>query len=67
MAFDRGTFFQTLRERGTGLVVRERGHYMWCYVRRAGGWKLARVIWNGGEEVDDVSLDAGTSRGGTIQ
>ena len=66
-AFDRGSFFQTLREKDSGLVVRERGHYLWLYVRRTSGWKLSRVIWNGGEEVEDVSLDAGTAEGGTIQ
>jgi ketosteroid isomerase-like protein len=60
LAFDRGSFFQTLREKGSGLVVRERGHYLWLYVRRAEGWKLSRVIWNGGEEVDDLSFDVDT-------
>jgi ketosteroid isomerase-like protein len=57
LAFDRGSFVQTLRERGTGVVIRERGHYLWLYVRRAPEWKLARVIWNGGEDVSDVVFD----------
>jgi ketosteroid isomerase-like protein len=56
-AFDRGSFFQVLREKGSGLVVRERGHYLWLYVRRPAGWKLSRVIWNGGEEVQDLAFD----------
>jgi ketosteroid isomerase-like protein len=68
LAFDRGSFFQTLRERGgSGLVVRERGHYVWLYVRRGTQWKLARVIWNGGEEVDDLSLDLDDAGEGSIQ
>ena len=59
-AFDRGSFFQTLREKDSGLVVRERGHYLWLYVRRPEGWKLARVIWNGGEEVEDLPFAVDT-------
>jgi len=67
-AFDRGSFFQTLREKdGGGLIVRERGHYVWIYIRRGAQWKLARVIWNGGEEVDDLSLDVDDATGGSIQ
>jgi ketosteroid isomerase-like protein len=62
-AFDRGSFFQTLREKDSGLVVRERGHYLWLYTRRAEGWKLSRVIWNGGEEVEDLSLDVDIEEG----
>jgi ketosteroid isomerase-like protein len=62
-AFDRGSFFQTLREKDSGLVVRERGHYLWLYVRRTEGWKLSRVIWNGGEEIEDLSFDADTEEG----
>ena len=62
-AFDRGSFFQTLREKDSGLVVHERGHYLWLYVRRAEGWKLSRVIWNGGEEIEDLSFDADTEEG----
>ena len=63
LAFDRGSFTQTLREQGTGFVVRERGHYLWLYVRRAEGWKLARVIWNGGEEVQDTEFDLDAEEG----
>ena len=37
LAFDRGSFTQTLREKETGMVVRERGHYLWLYVRRRRG------------------------------
>jgi ketosteroid isomerase-like protein len=59
-AFDRGSFFQTLREKDSGLVVRERGHYLWLYVRRAEGWKLSRVIWNGGEEIEDLPFAVDT-------
>jgi ketosteroid isomerase-like protein len=68
LAFDRGSFSQTLREKGTSEVVRERGHYLWVYVRRAAGWKLARVIWNGGEELEDLSFDgeAGVEREGSL-
>jgi ketosteroid isomerase-like protein len=58
LAFDRGSFAQTLREKGTGDVIRERGHYLWVYVRRGTDWKLARVIWNGGPELDDLSFDS---------
>ncbi len=64
LAFDRGSFSQSLREKETGMVVRERGHYLWLYVRRAEGWKLARVIWNGGEDMQDVAFDVGRRRGG---
>ena len=66
-AFDRGSFFQTLREKDSGLVVRERGHYLWLYARRPEGWKLSRVIWNGGEEVQDLSFDVETGEEGRIQ
>ena len=66
-AFDRGSFFQTLREKDSGLVVRERGHYLWLYVRRSEGWKLSRVIWNGGEEVQDPSFDLENAEVGRIQ
>ena len=57
LAFDRGSFIQSLREKETGMLVRERGHYLWLYVRRVEGWKLARVIWNGGEDLQDVAFD----------
>ena len=67
LAFDRGSFFQALREKDSGLVVRERGHYLWLYVRRPAGWKLARVIWNGGEEVQDLAFDIDTAEEGRIQ
>jgi len=67
LAFDRGSFTQTLRERGTGMVIRERGHYLWLYVRRAAGWKLARVIWNGGEDVQDLAFDVDIAEEGSIQ
>lgn len=66
-AFDRGTFFQTLREKDSGLIVRERGHYLWLYTRRPDGWKLSRVIWNGGEEVEDPSFDFDSVEEGRIQ
>jgi ketosteroid isomerase-like protein len=67
LAFDRGGFTQTLRERETGDVIRERGHYLWVYARRAQEWKLARVIWNGGEDVQDVAFDVHVAEGGSIQ
>ena len=67
LAFDRGSFFQALREKDSGLVVRERGHYLWLYVRRPAGWKLSRVIWNGGEEVQDLSFDIDVAEEGRIQ
>ena len=61
------SFFQALREKDSGLVVRERGHYLWLYVRRPAGWKLSRVIWNGGEEVQDLSFDIDVAEEGRIQ
>jgi ketosteroid isomerase-like protein len=67
LAFDRGSFAQTLREKGSSLVVRERGHYLWLYVRREPDWKLARVIWNGGEEVEDTAIDIDVTEEGSIQ
>jgi ketosteroid isomerase-like protein len=67
LAYDRGSFFQTLREKDSGLVVRERGHYLWLYVRRPEGWKLSRVIWNGGEEVQDLSFDVEPAEEGRVQ
>jgi ketosteroid isomerase-like protein len=66
LAFDRGSFTQMLRERETGVVIRERGHYLWVYARRAPGWKLARVIWNGGEDLQDVTFDVDVAEGGSI-
>ena len=66
LAFDRGSFAQTLRERDTGVVIRERGHYLWLYVRRAPEWKLARVIWNGGEDVSDLAFDVDAAEKGSI-
>ena len=67
LAFDRGSFAQSLREKETGMVLRERGHYLWLYVRRADGWKLARVIWNGGEDVQDVAFDVDAAEEGSVQ
>lgn len=66
LAFDRGRFFQTLREKDSGLVIRERGHYLWLYRLRDGEWKLSRMIWNGGEEIEDPDGDlAGSEERGT--
>jgi len=67
LAFDRGSFTQSLREKQTGTVVRERGHYLWLYVRRPAGWKLARVIWNGGEDLQDVAFDVDATEEGSVQ
>jgi ketosteroid isomerase-like protein len=67
LAFDRGSFSQSLREKETGTVVRERGHYLWLYVRRAEGWRLARVIWNGGEDQQDMAFDADAAEEGSIR
>jgi ketosteroid isomerase-like protein len=67
LAFDRGSFTQTLREKATGMLVRERGHYLWLYVRRVPGWRLARVIWNGGEDVQDVAFDMEVNEEGRVQ
>lgn len=50
LAFDRGQFVQTLRERASGDVIRERGHYLWVFARRGDTWKLSRSIWNGHDE-----------------
>jgi ketosteroid isomerase-like protein len=65
LAFDRGSFAQVLREKDSSFVVRERGHYLWVYGRRGPDWKLARVIWNGGEEVEDA-MDIDVTREGSI-
>jgi len=67
LAFDRGSFTQSLRDKESGMLLRERGHYLWLYVRRADGWKLARVIWNGGEDVQDIAFDLDVAEEGSIQ
>ena len=47
LAFDRGTYSQTVTPRGGGAPIRESGQYLWLYARRAdGSWEFLRVIWN---------------------
>jgi ketosteroid isomerase-like protein len=47
VAFDRGTYSQTLTPKGGGSPMAERGNYLWIYSRDdAGSWKVARVMWN---------------------
>ena len=47
LAFDRGTYSQTLTPRSGGAPIRESGQYLWLYARRPdGSWEFLRVIWN---------------------
>ena len=45
VAYDRGTYSQTLGPKCGGTEASENGNYLWLYRRAADGtWKMARVI-----------------------
>jgi ketosteroid isomerase-like protein len=47
VAFDRGTYSQTLTPKSGGGSIPESGKYLWLYSRRSGStWEFSRVIWN---------------------
>lgn len=50
LAFDRGTYSQTLVAKAGGPAISESGNYVWVYVRESDDhWKMSRVIWNASE------------------
>jgi uncharacterized protein (TIGR02246 family) len=50
LAYDRGTYSQTLTPKGGGASVPENGKFLWLYARASdGSWKMSRVIWNSSE------------------
>lgn len=58
MAFDRGSFSQTLKRRAGGGPVHEGGKYLLLYSRaRDGSWKLARSIWNIDESLQEQETE----------
>jgi ketosteroid isomerase-like protein len=47
VAFDRGTYSQTLTPKSGGSPLDESGNYLWIYSRGdAESWKVSRVMWN---------------------
>ena len=47
LAFDRGTYSQTLTPKGGGSPEVESGNYLWIYSKDDdGSWWFSRVIWN---------------------
>lgn len=47
VAYDRGTYSQTLTPTGAGDPITENGNYLWVYRRSPdGSWKQSRIIWN---------------------
>jgi ketosteroid isomerase-like protein len=47
IAFDRGTYTQTMTPRAGGESIPENGKYLWFYSQNPdGAWKFLRVIWN---------------------
>jgi len=50
LAYDRGTYSQTLVPRTGGKAVSEKGNFLWIYGRGSDGtWRMSRVIWNANE------------------
>ena len=50
IAFDRGTYSQSLTPKAGGASVPEKGKFFWLYSRGSDGyWKMSRVIWNASE------------------
>ena len=50
LAYDRGTYSQTLVPRAGGKAMSEKGNFLWIYGRGSDGtWRMSRVIWNPNE------------------
>lgn len=50
VAYNRGTYSQTLTPKGGGTPIPENGKYIWLYARAAeGSWKMSRIMWNSSE------------------
>ena len=50
LAYDRGTYSQTLVPRAGGKAMSEKGKFLWIYGRVTDGtWRMSRVIWNANE------------------
>ena len=50
IAYDRGTYSQTLTPKAGGTPIPENGKFLWLYSRASdGSWKISRVMWNTGE------------------
>ena len=50
VAFDRGTYSQTLTPEAGGKPIPENGKFFWLYSRGSdGSWKMSRVMWNASE------------------
>jgi ketosteroid isomerase-like protein len=50
IAFDRGTYSQSLTPKAGGTPIPEKGKFFWLYSRGSdGSWKMSRVIWNASE------------------
>ncbi len=50
VAFDRGTYSQTMTPRAGGTPIREKGKFFWLYSRGSdGSWRISRVMWNASE------------------
>ena len=46
LAFDRGSYSQTVTPKGGGAPVAGKGNYWWFYAREPdGNWQQTRVIW----------------------
>jgi len=47
LAYDRGTYTQSLKPKGGGDELKESGNFLWLYQHASdGSWKMSRVIWN---------------------
>jgi len=56
LAYDRGTYSQTLTPRGGGASISETGKFLWLYARASdGSWKMSRVIWNASDAPSSAS------------
>ncbi len=50
VAYDRGTYSQTLVPKAGGQAISENGKFLWLYLRASNGtWRMSRVIWNASE------------------
>ena len=62
IAWDRGTFTQTLVPKEGGDQIIERGQFLRSYARLDDGeWKLTRAIWNRADEGEEPEESAGAA------